>query len=53
MHVGVTPWNLQNLSAASLQTQAKRAEDMGYESFWLPENHFNPGALPELSGTLL
>ena len=47
MHLGLTPWNFTNTSARSLQAQAVRAEAMGYESFWLPENHFNAGAIPD------
>ena len=42
MHLGLTPWNFRDLSAASLVRQASVAEDLGYQSFWLPENHFNP-----------
>jgi alkanesulfonate monooxygenase SsuD/methylene tetrahydromethanopterin reductase-like flavin-dependent oxidoreductase (luciferase family) len=47
MRVGVTPWDLTELTARSLSQQASRAEALGYDSFWLPENHFNPNALPD------
>jgi alkanesulfonate monooxygenase SsuD/methylene tetrahydromethanopterin reductase-like flavin-dependent oxidoreductase (luciferase family) len=45
--LGVTPWNFSDLSAASLGGQAQLAESLGCHSFWLPENHFNPGAIPD------
>ncbi|CAN0597913.1 unnamed protein product, partial [Laminaria digitata] len=38
---------MRDLSAASLSSQALRAEQLGFESFFLPENHFASGALPE------
>ena len=47
MQLGLTPWNFTDLSAASLSRQAVFAEQCGYRSFWLPENHFNPGAVPD------
>ena len=47
MHLGLTPWNFAELSAANLTEQARFAETLGYESFWLPENHFNDRAIPE------
>ncbi|MCR9278555.1 MAG: LLM class flavin-dependent oxidoreductase [Pseudomonadaceae bacterium] len=47
MHIGITPWEMRDLSAASLSSQAHRAEQLGFESFFLPENHFSAGALPE------
>ncbi len=47
MHLGLTPWDFSDASARSLQSQAVRAESMGYESFWLPENHFNERAIPD------
>ena len=35
-------------SAAELAGQARLAEELGYESFWLPENHFTgEGAIPD------
>ncbi len=47
MKLGITPWDFSDRSAASLAGQAALAESLGYESFWLPENHFNPGAIPD------
>ena len=47
MKLGLTPWNFSDLSANALSEQARVAEGLGYESFWLPENHFNPGAIPD------
>ena len=47
MKIGVTPWDFTGLSARSLSEQAARAEALGYESFWLPESHFNPNAIPD------
>ncbi|MGK0473908.1 MAG: alkanesulfonate monooxygenase SsuD [Candidatus Azotimanducaceae bacterium] len=37
----VTPWSLgDNIVAGALADQAVIAENMGFHSFWLPENHF-------------
>ncbi len=47
MHLGATPWNFSDLSAASLAAQGRFAENLGFDSLWLPENHFNPGAIPD------
>ncbi len=47
LHLGLTPWQFAELSAASLGEQARFAEACGYESFWLPENHFGENALPD------
>lgn len=47
MRLGLTPWNFNDLSAASLTAQASFAESAGYESFWLPENHFTERAIPD------
>ncbi|MGR8920282.1 MAG: LLM class flavin-dependent oxidoreductase [Gammaproteobacteria bacterium] len=47
MLVGLTPWAPAAQSASALTTQAAVAESLGYESFWLPENHFNPQAIPD------
>ncbi len=47
VNLGVTPWNFADLSAASLCAQAQLAESLGCHSFWLPENHFNVGAIPD------
>lgn len=40
MQLGITPWSLQGLNARTLSAQAKQAEALGYDSFWLPEGHF-------------
>lgn len=47
LHLGLTPWNFSDLSAPSLCEQAQFAEDCGYQSLWLPENHFGENALPD------
>ena len=47
LHLGVTPWQLSPPSAVGIGEQAAYAEDHGYQSFWLPENHFGEGALPD------
>lgn len=47
MHLGLTPWDFSDPGARNLQEQAVFAEKLGYASFWLPENHFNTGAIPE------
>ena len=47
MHLGLTPWNFHDRSAKSLARQAETGESLGYQSFWLPESHFTPGAIPD------
>lgn len=48
LHLGLTPWLAPiGRNAAELVRQAERAEGWGYESFWLPENHFGEGAIPD------
>lgn len=48
MHLGLTPWRpAANDHAHSLTEQARWAEQVGYDSFWLAENHFNTDAIPE------
>ncbi len=47
MRLGLTPWDFNDRSAASLTRQAQVAESLGYESFWLPESHFIAGAIPD------
>ena len=47
MDLGLTPWNFADRSARGLTEQAQVAEALGYDSFWLPENHFNAGAIPD------
>ncbi len=41
MHLGLTPWDM---SAAAMATQARLAEQWGYDSIWLPESHFSGAA---------
>lgn len=47
LRLGLTPWNFTDATAAALTEQAAFAESLGYDSFWLPENHFNPNAIPD------
>ena len=47
MRPGLTPWDFSDRSAVSLSRQATIAESLGYESFWLPESHFIPDAIPD------
>jgi alkanesulfonate monooxygenase SsuD/methylene tetrahydromethanopterin reductase-like flavin-dependent oxidoreductase (luciferase family) len=47
LELGLTPWDFSSLSAASLSAQAVFAEALGYQSFWLPESHFNGQAIPD------
>jgi alkanesulfonate monooxygenase SsuD/methylene tetrahydromethanopterin reductase-like flavin-dependent oxidoreductase (luciferase family) len=47
LHLGLTPWNFHDMSAASLCEQAQFAEAHGYQSLWVPENHFGPQAIPD------
>ncbi len=47
LKLGLTPWLPRERSAAGLSSQARRAEALGYDSFWLPENHFNEDAIPD------
>lgn len=47
LHLGLTPWNFHDMSAASLCDQAQFAEALGYQSIWVPENHFGPYAIPD------
>jgi alkanesulfonate monooxygenase SsuD/methylene tetrahydromethanopterin reductase-like flavin-dependent oxidoreductase (luciferase family) len=48
LHLGLTPWLAPIARRADeLSRQAELAEAWGYESFWLPENHFGEGAIPE------
>ncbi|MBV1930672.1 MAG: LLM class flavin-dependent oxidoreductase [Porticoccaceae bacterium] len=46
IHLGLTPWS-SDRSAQSLIEQAVFGEQLGYKSFWLPENHFNEDAIPD------
>ena len=46
LHFGTTPWAWEG--GLSIPRQAEDAEALGFESFWLPENHFTqPFALPD------
>ncbi len=49
LHLGVTPWRSEgDGSAALLVAQARQAEAWGYDSFFLPESHFQPrGGRPQ------
>jgi hypothetical protein len=47
LELGLTPWDFSSLTAHSLATQAAYAESLGYRTFRLPENHFNPYAIPD------
>ncbi|MFU8814532.1 MAG: LLM class flavin-dependent oxidoreductase [Pseudomonadales bacterium] len=47
LKLGLTPWHPRERSAAGLTEQARHAESLGYDSFWLPENHFNQDAIPD------
>ncbi len=55
LHLGLTPWRDDwDGPADSLAAQAERAEELGYESLWLPESHFtgrtaNPAPLLRLA----
>lgn len=45
LHLGLTPWHLNAaLDADTLCEQAEQAERWGYDSFFLPENHFTGSA---------
>jgi len=47
MKIGLTYWLVDELSANSISSQARFGESLGFDSFWLPENHFNEIALPD------
>ena len=47
MKIGLTYWLVDELSAHSISSQARFGESLGFDSFWLPENHFNEIALPD------
>ena len=47
LHLGTTPWGSgSDLSGPALARSGELAEQAGFESFWLPESHFVPGANP-------
>lgn len=45
-HVGLTPWRKGASHGVELLAQARRAELLGFDSFWLPESHFLRDARP-------
>ena len=47
MKLGSTLWHTPNFSTREICTQAKFVEDIGFDSFWLPENHFSEAAIPD------
>ena len=48
LHLGLTPWLAPiGRNARDLVRQAELAEGWGYQSFWLPENHFGESAIPD------
>ena len=38
--IGITAWQTERWSAEALSTQGRLAEELGFHSYWLPENHF-------------
>ncbi len=47
LHLGVTCWKPEsNWDAQTLCEQASLAEELGFDSYWLPENHFGKNAMP-------
>ncbi len=45
LHLGLTPWSM---NPTAMPEQARLAEEWGYQSIWLPENHFSGfAALPD------
>lgn len=47
LHVGVTCWKPESSwDAHTLCDQASRTEQLGLDSYWLPENHFGENAMP-------
>lgn len=45
LHLGLTPWSM---NPTAMPEQARLAEAWGYQSIWLPENHFTGfAALPD------
>ncbi|HCC44603.1 MAG TPA: hypothetical protein DEQ32_09415, partial [Gammaproteobacteria bacterium] len=48
MKIAVTAWKFNAAGlGVELAEQAVIAESMGFDSFWLPENHFTgPAAIP-------
>jgi alkanesulfonate monooxygenase SsuD/methylene tetrahydromethanopterin reductase-like flavin-dependent oxidoreductase (luciferase family) len=47
LHLGLFPWRpAGGGERSSVPAQARRAERLGYDSFWLPESHFVAPARP-------
>ena len=47
VHIGLTCWKPEaEWSANALCRQAEYTEQLGFHSFWLPENHFGKQAMP-------
>jgi alkanesulfonate monooxygenase SsuD/methylene tetrahydromethanopterin reductase-like flavin-dependent oxidoreductase (luciferase family) len=47
LHLGTLPWRPdRGRRRDAVPAQARRAERLGYDSFWLPESHFVPAARP-------
>ena len=47
LHIGVTCWKPETAwDATTLCGQAQLAEQLGFDSYWLPENHFGENAMP-------
>jgi len=45
LHLGLTPWSM---NPTTMPEQAKLAQEWGYQSIWLPENHFSGvAAMPD------
>jgi len=38
LHLGLTPWSM---NPTTMPEQARLAQEWGYQSIWLPENHFS------------
>ena len=48
LHLGCSPWSPAALTDAEvLVAQARHAEALGFDSFWLAEHHFDAQASPE------
>ena len=47
LHLGLTCWKPESSwNARSLCDQARHAEQLEFDSYWLPENHFGNNAMP-------
>ena len=47
LHLGLTCWKPESSwNARSLCDQASHAEQLEFDSYWLPENHFGNNAMP-------